>query len=56
MAKVALIACNITQDPYPVYPLGMSMVAEAVRSHGHDVAENLAGVERVGKRIDHGNG
>ena len=39
MAKVALISCNITQDPYPVYPLGMSMVAEAVRSHGHDVVE-----------------
>lgn len=39
MAKVALISCNITQDPYPVYPLGMSMVAEAARLNGHDVAE-----------------
>ena len=39
MSKVALISCNITEDPYPVYPLGMSMVAEAARSCGHDVAE-----------------
>ncbi len=39
MSKVALISCNITQDPYPVYPLGMSMVAEAARSCGHEVAE-----------------
>ncbi|RPI03465.1 MAG: radical SAM protein, partial [Calditrichaeota bacterium] len=39
MAKVLLISCNITQEPYPVYPLGMSMVAEAVREHGHEVHE-----------------
>lgn len=39
MSKVALISCNITEDPYPVYPLGMSMVAEAARLCGHEVAE-----------------
>lgn len=39
MAKVSLISCNITQDPYPVYPLGMTIVAEAARACGHEVVE-----------------
>lgn len=39
MAKVLFISSNITQDPYPVYPLGMAMVAHDVRSHGHEVLE-----------------
>ncbi len=39
MAHVALISCNITQEPFPVYPLGMSMVAEAARKKGHVVSE-----------------
>jgi radical SAM superfamily enzyme YgiQ (UPF0313 family) len=38
MAKVFLISCNLAQEPYPVYPLGMAMVAEAARTHGHEVA------------------
>lgn len=39
MASIMMISCNITQEPYPVYPLGMSMVTEAARSRGHDVSE-----------------
>lgn len=39
MAKVLFISSNVTQDPYPVYPLGMAMVAHDVRSHGHEVLE-----------------
>lgn len=39
MAKVALISCNTNLDPYPVYPLGMTMVAEAARLRGHAVAQ-----------------
>lgn len=39
MARVLLIACNRARSPYPVYPLGMSMVAEAARRAGHEVAE-----------------
>lgn len=39
MAKISLISCNITQDPYPVYPLGMTMIAEAARAQGHEVQE-----------------
>ena len=35
-------------DPYPVYPLGMTTVACAARSQGHEVVEKdllVAGVE-----------
>lgn len=39
MAKIVLISCNITREPYPVYPLGMTMIAEAVRNRGHKVFE-----------------
>ncbi|MBN1480606.1 radical SAM protein [candidate division KSB1 bacterium] len=39
MAKVSLISCNTNLDPYPVYPLGMTMVAEAARLRGHDVSQ-----------------
>lgn len=39
MAQVALISCNITQEPFPVYPLGMTMVAGAARARGHIVSE-----------------
>lgn len=39
MAKILLISCNITQQPYPVYPLGLTMVAEAARKKGHTVVE-----------------
>ena len=39
MARIVLISCNLTDEPYPVYPLGMSLVANAVRVTGHDVTE-----------------
>ena len=39
MARILLISCNTTREPYPVYPLGMTMVAAASRARGHDVAE-----------------
>ncbi|NQU42621.1 cobalamin B12-binding domain-containing protein [bacterium] len=39
MARLFLMSCNLTREPYPVYPLGMSMVAGAARRHGHDVRE-----------------
>lgn len=40
MANVALISCNSAADPYPVYPLGMSMVAAAARERGHSVLQH----------------
>jgi radical SAM superfamily enzyme YgiQ (UPF0313 family) len=37
MARALLISCNVTREPYPVYPLGVSMVADAARRKGHQV-------------------
>lgn len=39
MANVLLVSCNTTREPYPVYPLGMAMVAESARNLGHTVLE-----------------
>lgn len=39
MAKVLLISANVTKEPFPVYPLGMSTIAHDIRSRGHEVAE-----------------
>ena len=35
--KILLISSNMAATPYPVYPLGMSMVATALTKAGHDV-------------------
>ena len=35
--KVLLVSSNVATSPYPVYPLGMSMVAAAARDAGHEV-------------------
>lgn len=35
--RVLLISSNIAETPYAVYPLGMSMVAAALRADGHEV-------------------
>lgn len=37
--NVLLIAANTATVPYPVYPLGMSVVAEAVKRAGHHVSQ-----------------
>ncbi len=39
MANVLLISCNLAREPYPVYPLGMTLVAEAARAKGHRVVQ-----------------
>ncbi len=39
MVRAALISCNATVEPYPVYPIGMGMVACAARRRGHEVLE-----------------
>ena len=36
--KLLLISANMAASPYPVYPLGRSMVAAALRTAGHEVA------------------
>jgi lipid biosynthesis B12-binding/radical SAM protein len=37
--KVLLVSANIASAPYAVYPLGMSMVAGALRDAGHEVRQ-----------------
>ncbi len=39
MAKIGLVSCNVTKEPYPIYPLGMTLVAEAAKAAGHEVHE-----------------
>ena len=43
--KILLVACNPVVAPYPVYPLGMAVIASALRQAGHDVRQHdmLAG-------------
>ena len=39
MSRVFLISANLTTAPYPVYPLGMAVVAAALKAAGHDVMQ-----------------
>ncbi len=39
MSRVFLISSNISTDPYPVYPLGMAIVAGALDQAGHEVRQ-----------------
>jgi len=35
--KIFLISANVATSPYPVFPIGMSMIAAALRTAGHEV-------------------
>lgn len=39
MSKILLISSNTTVEPLPVYPLGLAMVAAALKEKGHDVKQ-----------------
>jgi len=39
MSRVFLISSNTATDPYPVYPLGMAVVAGALQRAGHQVQQ-----------------
>ena len=39
MAHILLISGNTTKEPYPVYPLGVAMIADALIRAGHKVRE-----------------
>lgn len=39
IVKVLLVSANVATTPYSVYPLGMSIVARALRDAGHDVRQ-----------------
>jgi lipid biosynthesis B12-binding/radical SAM protein len=39
MSKVFLLSTNVTTEPYPVYPLGMAVIAGALACGGHEVLQ-----------------
>ncbi len=55
--KVLLISSNTAASPYPVYPLGLSMVAQALRESGNEVEifdflQNQQSLEALAKTVD----
>lgn len=39
MSHILLVSANITVDPFPVYPLGMAVVAAGLTARGHTVEQ-----------------
>jgi len=39
MSRVFLLSTNVTTEPYPVYPLGMAVIAGALSCGGHQVLQ-----------------
>jgi lipid biosynthesis B12-binding/radical SAM protein len=39
MSRILLISSNTARDPYPVYPLGMAVLASALAAKGHGVRQ-----------------
>jgi lipid biosynthesis B12-binding/radical SAM protein len=39
MMKILLISANVTLSPYPIYPIGVSMIAGALTKAGHEVLQ-----------------
>ena len=39
MSKVFLLSSNVSSDPYPVYPIGLAIVASALSTAGHCVSQ-----------------
>lgn len=37
--RILIVSSNITRSPYPLYPLGASVIASALSSDGHDVVQ-----------------
>lgn len=39
MSRIFLFSANVTTDPFPVYPLGMAVIAAALTAQGHQVKQ-----------------
>jgi lipid biosynthesis B12-binding/radical SAM protein len=55
--KVLLISANVTLSPYPIYPLGLSMVAAALVKAGHMVQQSdfllhNSSLEAIGNEVE----
>lgn len=54
--KFFLLSANVTTSPYPIYPVGMGMIAAALTSAGHEVLQadflfHETSLEALGKEI-----
>lgn len=54
--KILLISSNIASTPYPAYPIGLSMVAAALKNAGYDVyqfdfLQNNCSLDKLGNEI-----
>jgi len=54
--KVLLISANVTLSPYPLYPLGVSIIAAALTRAGHDVRQadflqQNSSLEAIGREV-----
>jgi lipid biosynthesis B12-binding/radical SAM protein len=55
--KILILSANVAETPFPVYPLGASVVCGALRKAGHEVRffdflEQGCSVETVGRVVD----
>jgi lipid biosynthesis B12-binding/radical SAM protein len=55
--KILLISANVTTSPYPIYPLGVSMVAAALTRAGHEVMQadflhQNTSLEAIGQEVE----
>ncbi len=39
MSRIFLLSTNVTTEPYPVYPLGMAVIASALAAKGHELRQ-----------------
>lgn len=54
--KVLLISSNITISPYPIYPIGLSMISAALTDAGHEVLQadfllHDSSLEAIGEEV-----
>lgn len=54
--KIFLLSSNITTSPYPIYPLGLSMVSAALTKAGHEVLQadfllHDTSLEKIGEEL-----
>jgi lipid biosynthesis B12-binding/radical SAM protein len=54
--KVLLISANTTRSPYPVYPIGMGIIAAALTKAGHEVVqadflEQETSLDAIGREV-----
>jgi lipid biosynthesis B12-binding/radical SAM protein len=51
MSRILLISSNTARDPYPVYPLGMAVLASALAAKGHRVCQYDSLVTNQSERL-----